>query len=341
VPFSLTGESHGQFYTTRPGPYDHWAIEFGYSQALADPAAEAARLEAILFRSTEPALAFGNDADDMRSPGKAIDPRAMIYDMSADPIGFAAHQIAVVNAAAASFPERLVREGESYQAVLNGFSLAASRYQRAAAVASRFVGGVYVDRAMADQPGATSPLTPVSLEDQQRAMALLADAVFSPDAFAELHAAASLMLAQRRGFDHVSTTEDPKLHQMALSIQQSILAHLLHPLVLARLTDTRIYGNGYAVADMLVDLTGAVFAEDLSGEVNTFRQNLQLEYVRRLLAIVEVGSTYDHVSQSMALDRLRWIEDQVSRSRRGSVETTAHREHVLYRISRGLDETGA
>jgi hypothetical protein len=340
VPFSLPGEAHGQFYTTRPGPYDHWAIEFGYSAALAEPEAEAARLEAILSRSTEPALAFGNDADDMRSPGKAIDPRAMIWDMSADPLGFAAQQIAVVNAAVASFPERLLKEGESYQAVLNGFSLAASRYQRAAAVASRFVGGVYVDRAMVDQPGGASPLTPVSLEDQTRAMALLADAVFGPDAFAGLNTAGNLMLAQRRGFDHASTTEDPKLHQMALNIQRDVLAHLLHPLVLARLTDTRVYGNEYSVADMLVDLTDAVFAADLDGDVNTFRQNLQLEYVRRLLAIVEVGSSYDHVSQSMALDRLRFIEDRLSRSRRGNLETAAHREHVLYRISRGLDETG-
>ena len=29
----------------------------------------------LLARSTEPALAFGNDADDMRSPGGGIDPR--------------------------------------------------------------------------------------------------------------------------------------------------------------------------------------------------------------------------------------------------------------------------
>ena len=341
VPFSLPGETHGQFYTTRPGPYDHWAIEFGYSEALADPAMESARLETILSRSTEPALAFGNDADDMRSPGKAIDPRAMIYDMSADPIGFAEHQIAVVNAAVASFPERLLSEGESYQKILNGFSLAASRYQRAAAVASRFVGGVYVDRAMVEQPGAGAPLTPVSLEDQQRAMAVLSDAVFSPNAFAELNTAADLMLAQRRGFDHSATTEDPKLHRMALDIQESILAHLLHPLVLARLTDTRIYGNEYSVADMLVDLTDAVFAADLNADVNTFRQNLQLAYVERLISIVDADGNYDNVARSMALDRLRWIEDQLTRSRRANLETTAHREHVLYRIGRGLDETGA
>jgi hypothetical protein len=343
VPFALPADTQGQFYTTRPGPYDHWAIEFGYSEALAEPVAEAARLEAILARSTEAELAFANDADDMRSPGKAIDPRAMVNDMTSDPIGFARHQIEVVDAAAEGFANRLVTDGESYQRLLNAFSLAANRYQGAARAASRYIGGVYVDRAMANQPGAVDPLTPVSLDDQLRAMALLREAVFAPDAFGQMQVAANRLLAQRRGFDHSGTTEDPKLHRLVLNIQRDILSQLLHPRVLARLTDTRIYGNEYSVADMLIDLTDAVFAEDLGGNVNTFRQNLQLEYVDRLLAVVgsNGNGSFDHVAQSVALDRLRWIEDRLSRSRRADFETMAHREHVLYRISRGLDETGA
>ena len=34
----------GHYYDTKPGPYDIWAIEFGYSPALDDPEAEAERL---------------------------------------------------------------------------------------------------------------------------------------------------------------------------------------------------------------------------------------------------------------------------------------------------------
>ena len=339
VPFALAGETHGQFYTTRPGPYDHWAIAFGYSAALDDRDAEAARLDALLARSTEPALAFGNDADDMRAPGKAIDPRAMLYDMTADPIGFAAHQINVVNTAAETFDPRLARDGKSYQELLNGFQLAASRYRAAARVASRYVGGVYVDRAMVDQPGAGEPLTPVSLADQRRAMALLSQTVFAPDAFERLHESADRLLAQRRGFDHYSTTEDPKLHSVVLGIQQDILSHLLHERVLARLTDTRVYGNEYSVAGMLTELTDAIFESDMGGDVNTFRQNLQLDYVERLIGIVKSSgdSGYDYVSRSMALDRLRFIENALANNRRGNDETRAHRAHVLYRIERGLD----
>jgi len=346
VPFATKGTTHGQFYTTRPGPYDHWAITYGYSQALADPAAEAARLETILARSTEAGLDFGNDADDMRSPGKGIDPRAMIYDLTSDPIGFAQHQIDVVNEAVATFPGRLERDGKSYQELLNAFQMATSRHRSAARVASRYIGGVYVDRAMVGQAGGGNPLRPVSLDDQKRAMALLRNEVFAPDAFAALYASADQLLAQRRGFDHFDATEDPKLHQAALSVQRDILAQLLHARLLTRMTDTREYGNEYSVAAMLTDLTDAIFADDLAGDVNTFRQNLQTDYVERLLSIVNGGGSgagvaYDNVAKAAALDRLRWIEDQLQRARRGNAETRAHRDLVLYRIYRGLDAPGA
>jgi len=338
VPFAAPGQDQGQFWTTRPGPYDHWAIAFGYSPALPDPAQEAARLATLLARSTEPALAFGNDADDMRAPGKAIDPRAMLDDMSSDPLGFARTQMDVVDAVTPQLAERLARDGRSYQELLNGFSMAAARYRESARVASRFIGGVYVDRAMVGQAGAGAPLTPVSAADQRRALALLHERVFGPEAFAGLTESAALLLPQRRGFDHFGYTEDPKIHTLVLGTQRDILEHLLHPVVLQRLTDTRLYGNDYSVAEFLVDLTDAVFADDLRSRVNTFRQNLQVEYVERLLAVVKPGAEnrYDHLAQSMALDRLRWIEAALERGG-ADTETTAHREHIRYRIEHELD----
>ena len=36
--FAPLGKPQTQFYDVRPGPYDVWAIEYGYSQALEDPA---------------------------------------------------------------------------------------------------------------------------------------------------------------------------------------------------------------------------------------------------------------------------------------------------------------
>ncbi|MCZ6671856.1 MAG: zinc-dependent metalloprotease, partial [Verrucomicrobia bacterium] len=331
IPFRMPGEKQGQYWTTRPGPYDKWAIEFGYKPGL-----EGEALETVLSRSTQPELAFALDADDMRSPGKAIDPRAMINDMTSDPIGFSKDQIALIKAIQPNLRDRLVKKGESYDYLRGGFWLSFYRFQGAVEAVSRHIGGVYVDRAMAGQEGESMPLIPVAREDQKRAMATLADHLFAPDAFDSFAEVANYLLPQRRGWNHGNGTEDPKFHQSVLETQNKILDHLLHSRVLARLTDTTLYGNEYQVDQFLSDLTNAVFEADLTTTVNTFRQNLQLEYVDRLLNIVN-GKDFDRVSQSMALNRLRWIEDNTTTRRSDSLQTKAHREHILYRIETGLD----
>ncbi len=331
VPFAQLDEKQNQYYTTRPGPYDNWAIEFGYRPGL-----EGDKLKAHLDKSTQPELAFANDADDMRSAGKAIDPRAMINDMTSDPIGFSLDQIKLIKAVQPRFKERLLKEGKSYDYFRNGYYLSLSRLRGALHTVSRYIGGVYIDRAMVGQPNATDPLTPVALADQNRAMKVLVDNLFAPEAFEAFDQMANQLLPQRRGFNHFPITEDPKLHADALGTQMSILNHLLHPKVLARLTDTTLYGNKYTVDQLFSDLTKAIFDADFRSQVNTIRQNLQLDYVDRLLKIVN-GNDYDRISQSMALNRLRWIEDRVNPRASRDLQSIAHREHILYRIESGLD----
>jgi hypothetical protein len=73
--------------------------------------------------------------------------------------------------------------------------------------------------------------------------------------------------------------------------------------------------------------------------VNTYRQNLQLEYVNRLVAMVsgETKAQFDYLSQSAALHNLRQIESSLKANPGIDTETRAHRANVLYTIERGLD----
>lgn len=332
------GQPQGQFYTTRPGPYDKWAIEFGYSDALDDPAAERERLARILARSTEPALAFGNDADDMRSPGHAIDPRVMIGDMSSDAIGYAEGRIKLANDVMARIRDRLLTPGESHHELRNAYLILTGEMGTAAGVISRYIGGVYVERAMVGQPGAAAPFSPVPYADQKRAMAALRSLVFSPRAFDAPEGLLGRLQMQRRGFNFYNEPEDPKIHARALAIQKSVLDHLLHPRVLARITDSRLYGNTYGLAEFMDDLGGAIFDEDASGDINPFRQGLQLEFVNRLAAMVAEGSRerFDYPAQSIALARLKTIQKALAARAGGDAETQAHVGHVLFVIDRAL-----
>lgn len=336
VNFAPPGREQTWFYTSRPGPYDDWAIEFGYSPDLDD---EATR-NALLARSTEPDLAFGNDADDMRAPGKAIDPRVNIYDMSSDAIAYAIERFSLVDGVLAGMRKRYGTEGESFQELHDGYLGLVVNFQWAANVTSRYIGGVMVNRAMVGQPGAATPFVAVSLDEQKRAMNVLRDHVFAPDAFRASDDLYSHLRQQRRGYDFYEVTEDPKLHDIVLAVQGGVLDHLMHPVVQKRITDSRLYGNGYDLTAVMNDLTNAVFAADLRTNVNTFRQNLQLDYVSRLLAMVsgETKAGYDNVAQSTALYNLHRIEVMLDNNRGTNEESRAHRDNVLYTIRRGLDE---
>jgi hypothetical protein len=332
------GQSQGQYFTTRPGPYDKWAIEFGYSEALSDPASERERLAKILARSTEPELAFGNDADDMRAPGHAIDPRVMINDMSSDAITYSEGRFKLANDVMGKIKDRVVDPGQSYHELRNSYLILTYEKASAAATISRYVGGVYVDRALVGQPNAGAPFTPVSYADQKRAVLALRNFLFSPKAFEAPNHLFDFLQMQRRGFNFFTEPEDPKIHARALAIQSNVLNHLLHPRVLTRITDSRLYGNTYALPEYMDDLANAIFEEDAAGDVNTFRQNLQLEFVNRLTGMIgDAGKgKFDYPAQSIALAKLKSIQKLLSTKNAGNAETQAHTAHILFVIEQAL-----
>ena len=331
------GREHTQFFTTRPGPYDDWVVNYSYSVGSDDPILEAQRLSNIAIRSTEPALLFGTDDHVMARPGRAMDPRILWYDMTSDPIGYAEERLTLIEGLLGIAREKQTTEGESYHELRDAYVVMLAQFSRSITVLSRYIGGVYINRSVVGQPGAETPFVPVSLTDQQRVMAGLATHLFAPDALSASADLYSHLQEQRRLWNFYNETEDPKVHEWILALQRGVLAHLLHPTVMTRITDSRLFGNEYPLADFMTDLTDAIFAEDLRGDVNTFRQNLQLEYVSRLIDVATGNDSYDYPSQSMALYHLRTIERMMDSKRRGNIETRAHTDNILYVIGRALE----
>ncbi len=297
------GQPQGPYYQGIPGPYDIWAIQFGYTPPLADPQAEAARVKALLTRSTEPQLAFANDADYRanRWPDPGIDPRAAAFDLSSDPVAWASDRLALLNETTATLRARFVRTGQSYQSLQDAFYRLLGERVRAAQTLSRYIGGVYVERALLGQPNAKPPLTPVPRATQKAAMAALAKYVFGPDAFAVPADLARDLMAQPRGIGPYSigvVTRDPPLHDQVVNIQSLILSQLLAPSALQRLTDSEVYGGAYGVDEALSDLTAAIFAADAGDEINSFRRDLQTAYVERLASAFSLQGTAQRVVSS-------------------------------------------
>jgi hypothetical protein len=274
----------------------------------------------------------------MRSPGKAIDPRVNVNDLSGDAISYSVERMQLSSKVMGTIKTKFNTKGNTYQELRTAYLVLTSEFANAASTISRYVGGVYVERALIGQEGATQPFTPVKYEDQKRAMKALADNVFAPDAMKAPADLLQYLQMQRRGFNFFSNTEDPKIHDRVLAIQNAVLVHIMHPTVMERLTDSRLYGNKYSAAEMLSDLTGSIFNADINSNVNTFRQNLQIAYVERLAAIIGDKSKYDNVSQSAALASLQSILSQMRIAKtKGDAETKAHREHIIFMIEKALE----
>ncbi len=324
----------GQYEDMNVGPYDVWAIQFGYTPFNSD-----SERNTLLNRSTEPQLIFGNDADDMRSPGKAIDPRVMTGDLSNDQITYSINRFKLVNDMMGKIKGRFSKDGETYEDLRRAYYTLNGQAARAGDVISRFIGGVYVERSNYGQKDGKQPYTPVSLEDQKRAFNALKKYVFAPNAFKAPKDLYNYLARQRRGFNFFGGPEDPKIHAQILSYQTRVLAHIMHPNTLQRISDSELYGNKYKLSTFMTDLNNAMFKPDVYGNINSFRQNLQVAYVKRLISMLtgRTANRFTPASKSMALYNLKNIKTWVSNGT-GNISTKAHKNHLKTLINNVMKE---
>ncbi len=337
IPNISTDKSkQGLFFDIKPGPYDKWAIQYGYA-AAANDSEEKDALQKILAESVKKENRFMNDADDMRSVGRGIDPRANISDMSDDPIGYAIGNIKMVNDAFPSLIKKYSSSNKSYHELRSAYLTLSGHYARSLNIIGRHIGGVYVNRNFAEQDSSSKPFTPVPYAEQKRAMKALTEYAFSKNAFKVPAGIYSYLQMQRRGYDFRKENEDPKIHDRILNAQRAVLDQLLNGTVMQRITDSKLYGNKYSLTSVLKDVTNGIFIEDLGASVSSIRQNLQEEYVSRLLNIIDAKSAYAYTSKTAAFGEVKRIQDWMNTNSGGDQATQAHRAHLAFIIGKALE----
>ena len=312
------------------GHYDEWAIEFGYK-----PFNSEQERNEILSRSTDPLLIFGNDADILYS-SRGIDPRVQTNDMSSDPISYSIDRMRLVNELFDDILDKFQISGNTYEDLRRAFFNLNSQYAGAASTISKFIGGVYVERSVIGQKGSKKPYTPVNYKDQKRAFKALDEYIFSSDNYKIPSKIINYLARQRRGFEFYSGPEDPKIHDLILSNQARILSQLMAPNTLQRLKDSELYGNKYKLSEFMTDLNKSIFSE-IDGNIDGFRQNLQIVYTKRLVDIIssDKGKRYKNHAKSLALLNLNEIMESINSN--GNISSRAHKMHLKSIIEKALD----
>ncbi|MEN9666508.1 MAG: hypothetical protein RLZZ326_2871, partial [Planctomycetota bacterium] len=108
---SPKGKPQGDYYTAKLGPYDLWAIEYGYKPlGGGSPEGELPELEKIAGRAGEPQLAYSTDED--TQPGDP-DPMSNRFDLGSDPVEFARNRAELVAQVMPTLVERMTAKDPS------------------------------------------------------------------------------------------------------------------------------------------------------------------------------------------------------------------------------------
>jgi len=273
----------------------------------------------------------------MRGTGKGMDPDAMIYDLTSEPVLYAIDRIKLVNTILPNIIDKYRKEGGSHQELLNSYYTLTGQYSTSLKIISRQIAGVHVNRAMVGQDTNAKPFTPVSYQEQKAAMNALAKYGFAPNAFEKAEALYPYLQQQRRGFNMPYGGEDPKIHERVLGIQRMVLGQLLNRSVLNRMVNSSLYGNEYELSVYFKDLNDAIFKADRNKTVNSFRQNLQVEYVNRLIKSAKDKGLSSQV-RAQVFSQLNKNLKQMKSLKSSEASTIAHGEYIAHIIQKYFDE---
>ncbi|MGB3139031.1 MAG: zinc-dependent metalloprotease [Nodosilinea sp.] len=360
------GQPQGDYFPTQLGPYDLWAIEYGY-RPVSNAIAAQRELQPIANRSGPPELAYAPDEDVFAM----LDPKASAWDMSNDPLSYAEGQMAIAQAIWDRLDWFSVNPGEGYGQLRQQVDLVFFHYNLQAAHIANYVGGQRFTRTDPWSSGGQAPFEPTAATEQRRALAVLNQQVFAPQA---LNLSAELVnrLAPERwmdwGQDPFVNRIDYPIYNRILFTQAFTVSNLLDGDRLLRLRDGafRQQAEAFTLAELFEALGQMIWSEVLHSPseaeaISSLRQGLQRHYLNTLtslvlrnhgsgqgvtdiLGFVAQESTFGAPEEARVLARyqLKQLQEAIARylrhHRRGlDIATVAYLEDARDRIAKVLD----
>ena len=247
------------------GPYDHFAVEWGYRKFPGVRSAddEKAPLNRIASRQeSEPYLRFGS-AD-------GIDPSAQTEDLGADPIAATRYGLGNIKRVADKLLAAATVEGEDYETLRELYAQVVNQRNRELGHVVGLIGGVTKTTRVAGQPGAVHE--PIPRERQKAAMDFLVAEGFRKP----------VEILKPEILSLIEPTGTP---ERVLAAQRGLLEGVMNNARMARLVAQEgLAAPGtkpYRLSEMLADLRRGVWQEVYSGkgEADIYRRNLQRAYL--------------------------------------------------------------
>ena len=322
------------------GPYDYWAIEYGYRvfPEARTPEAERPLLLQIAQRNTEPELAY--ETDDYAD---RFDPYVTRFDLGRDPLDYWELVIKDTQELLEVLPTRVPGPGESYYDFTRYFFGTLASFSRAATQLSRFIGALQIRRNFASDPNAQPPLEPLSGEKQRRALQLLATYIFSESAF-NIPKGLYLNLGPNPYGGGSSIPPDAPVRDFLSNIQRLTLARLMANDTLRRVVNNEFKAvdarNTLTLAELFDTLQGVIWSEAQSPRpVSALRRLLQRAHLQTLVDMITKDTGAPDDARMLARYHLRQLREQLSKQlpRVQDTYTRAHYSEAIEVIDKALN----
>ncbi len=351
VNFNLeAGEVQGDWAMIGVGPYDMWAIQYGYEF-------DEKKLPEILKRVAEPELVYATD-EDTSGP----DPLARRYDFGAEPLDYAKNQMRIARHHRGQLIDKFVKEGDSWAKARRGYEMTLRMQTSSVSMMSNWIGGAFVNRDKKGDPNERQPIVVVPVEQQREALKFVIDNTFYDDVYGLTHELLNRMSVDKwiDGGGFFSRSNEPTwpVHDRIMGIQASTLTQLMNPTKLRRVYDNEFRvpasEDALTLPEMMKAVTGAIWSElddwktveasDRKPLVSSLRRNLQTEHLERLFDLASEQNSATAAMRpianlaSMTLKDLNAkIEAIVGQGNELDSYTHAHLLDAQDRIRRWLD----
>lgn len=351
------GVVQGDYYSLVVGPYDIWAIEYGYMPiAASTPEEELPVLRRIAARAASPELAYGTDEEaDFGPEPRSVNPLIRRWDLSSDPVGWAEQQIRLARDLLARLEGRVPAIGKSYTETRRKFARLMGHQLGMMGHVAKQIGGIHTSRSFRGDPGAGLPQRPVPAAQQRRALGVIERYLFDTGGFEfppsllnklarEMNWHWGIDLSQQIG----APTEYP-LREQVLATQRAVLARLTHPVLLSRLANSEMRvaspADALTLPELLGRLTKSIWSEVTGAgpkkPISAMRRNLQREHLGVMIGIMlqpAPGTPED--ARTLAWSELKALHARLVAAQKtlsADAYTRAHLDESAARIGKALN----
>ena len=352
------GTGQGEYWQSTLGPYDYFVIHWGYAAVPGahSPQGEVATLKRWASAWSNPQHWFAMDEDVAYGSAHAIDPRVSHWDLTNDNLGWCETQMNMASGIIGTIAARYPRSGDGFDAARTAFGDLLGHYSTCALIAEHYIGGEYVNRSHAGDPGFDGiPLSAVRRSDEQRAFGILDRYLFSDAAWNYSPSLLRRLVYTEwvTDFPQPQWAYDPQpRHDMPIAdiagqLQDTALRRMFVPLMLQRLDDLSMKyraGDTMSLADLFGWMQTSAFGDLRASSLHVvpeIHRNLQQRYARLLAAMVlhpADGTPYD--AQSLARSELKSLGNDLRAAlatRKLDAVTKAHLEGLSDLVSQTLD----